>query len=65
MRNIKLEYRILTSGLANIKAFEKKIKVIHIEEFLKLVDITWDEADYYSYFRIIGNKVRPPAINNF
>lgn len=57
--------RILTSGLANIKAFEKKIKVIHIEEFLKLVDMSWDEADYYSYFRIIGNKVRPHGINNF
>lgn len=51
--------KILTNGLSNIKAFESGgIKIEHMEEFLKIININWDEDDYYSYFREIGNKIR-------
>jgi hypothetical protein len=49
---------ILTSGLSNIKSFEKNIKIIHMEEFLEMVNIIWNEEDYYSYFKSLGTKIR-------
>jgi hypothetical protein len=49
---------ILNSGLSNIKTFEKNIKIIHMEEFLKMINIIWNEEDYYSYFKSLGNKIR-------
>lgn len=51
--------KILTAGLSNIKSFENEgIKIDHLEDFLNIINVTWDEADYYSYFREIGTKIR-------
>jgi len=51
--------KILTAGLSNIKTFEGSgIKIDHMEEFLKIIDITWNEEDFYSYFRDIGTIIR-------
>jgi hypothetical protein len=51
--------KILTAGLSNIKTFEKGgIKIDHMEEFLQIIGVVWDEQDYYSYFREIGTKMR-------
>lgn len=50
---------ILTSGLSNIKAFETNgIKIDHMEDFLSIINVVWDESDYYVYFREIGNKIK-------
>ena len=54
--------KILTAGISNIKTFETEgIKIDHMEDFLNIINFVWDEADYYQYFREIGNKI----INNF
>jgi hypothetical protein len=46
---------ILKSGLSNIKTFESKgLKINHMKDFLDIIDIEWNEDDYYSYFRNIG-----------
>lgn len=51
--------KILTAGLSNIKTFENGgIKIDHMEDFLHIVNVSWNEDDYYSYFREIGNKIR-------
>jgi hypothetical protein len=51
--------KILTTGLSNIKTFENGgIKIEHVEDFLQIINICWNEDDYYSYFREIGNKIR-------
>lgn len=48
----------LTRGLSHIKTFEKEnIKVNHIQDFLKIISLEWEEKDYYLFFREIGNKV--------
>ena len=50
--------KILTAGLSNIKTFENGgIKIYHMEDFLKIIDIIWNEEDYYSYFRELGSKL--------
>lgn len=49
----------LTAGLSNIKSFEKEgIKIDHMEDFLKIVEILWNEEDFNSYFREVGTKIR-------
>ena len=49
---------VLSVGLFNIKTFETNgIKIDHMEDFLKIVQIHWNELDYYSYFRDIGTKI--------
>ena len=51
--------KILTAGLSNIKSFENGgIKIDHLEDFLKIIDIIWNEEDYYDYFRKIGDKIK-------
>jgi len=51
--------KILTAGISNIKAFENGgIKIDHMEDFLNIIDVCWDENDYYSYFREIGTKIQ-------
>jgi len=51
--------KILTAGLSNIKAFENGgIKIDHMGDFLEIIGVIWNEEDYYSYFREIGNKIR-------
>jgi hypothetical protein len=51
--------KILTTGLSNIKTFENNgIKIDHMEDFLIINNIIWDESDFYSYFREIGNKIK-------
>ena len=51
--------KILTVGLSNIKTFENRgIKIDHMEDFLNIINVFWDEHDYYSYFREIGTKIR-------
>jgi len=49
----------LTAGVSNIKSFEKAgIKIDHMEDFLKIVEILWNEEDFNSYFKEIGTKIR-------
>jgi len=49
--------KILTAGLSNIKAFENGgIKIYHMGDFLEIIDVTWNEADFNAYFREIGAK---------
>jgi hypothetical protein len=49
---------ILTAGLSNIRSFETSgIKIEHMEDFLKIVNIEWSEEDYYAYFREIGRMI--------
>lgn len=53
--------KILTAGLSNIKSFENGgIKIDHMGDFLEIIGMQWNEADYYNYFReiakIIDNK---------
>ena len=44
--------------LFNIKIFEKNgIKIEHIENFLQIINILWEEDDYYLFFKEIGNKI--------
>ena len=51
--------KILKAGLSNIQFFENKgIKINHIEDFLNIIDIKWDEDDYYLYFRNIGKMIK-------
>ena len=51
--------KILTSGISNIKTFENNgIKINHIEDFLEIIDVNWNEEDYYLYFRELGNIIR-------
>jgi hypothetical protein len=51
--------KILTAGISNIKTFENGgIKIDHMEDFLKIIDVFWNEEDYYLYFREIGTKIR-------
>ena len=49
---------LLSAGLSNIHSFENGgIKIDHMEDFLKLVNITWTEEDYYGYFRELGDLI--------
>lgn len=51
--------KILTAGLSNIKTFEcGGIKIYHMEDFLHIIHLFWDETDYYHYFREIGTNIR-------
>ncbi len=51
--------KILTAGVSNIKTFENGgIKIYHMEDFLNIINVFWNEDDYYSYFREIGTKIR-------
>jgi hypothetical protein len=51
--------KILTAGLSNIKTFENGgIKINHMNEFLEIINVVWNEDDYYAYFREIGAKIR-------
>jgi hypothetical protein len=51
--------KILTVGLSNIKTFENGgIKIDHMEDFLNIINVCWDEDDYYLYFREIGTKIK-------
>jgi len=34
-----------------------------MEDFLNIINIYWNENDFYSYFREIGTKIK--IINNF
>ena len=50
---------LLTDGLSNIKTFETKgIKIDHMGDFLQLIDIIWNEIDYYQYFKDIGQIIK-------
>lgn len=51
--------KILKVGLSNIRIFENKgIKINHMEDFLNIIDIKWDEDDYYLYFKNIGKLIK-------
>ena len=55
--------KILTAGLSNIKTFENKgIKIDHMQDFLEIINIRWNEEDYYSYFREIGIKIKMRSV---
>jgi len=42
-----------------LKTFEKEgIKIDHMQELLSIIDITWNEEEYYKYFREIGDKIK-------
>jgi len=50
-----LDNKIVT----HIKQFEKNgIKVDHMEDFLNIIDVSWDEDDFKLYYREIGNKIK-------
>jgi hypothetical protein len=50
--------KILTAGLTHIKTFESNgVKIDHMEDFLKILDISWNEPDWALYFRNIGTKI--------
>lgn len=49
---------ILTAGLSNIKTFENGgVNIDHMGDFLDIIDVMWDEQDYYDYFREIGEEI--------
>lgn len=51
--------QILSAGLSNIKTFETNgIKIDHMENFLKIINVLWNKNDYYTYFRKIGNIIK-------
>jgi hypothetical protein len=51
--------KILTAGLSHIKTFEAGgVKIDHMCNFLEIVNVHWNEKDFYQYFREIGNKVK-------
>jgi len=51
--------KILKAGLSNIKTFEiGGIKINHMEDFLNIINVFWNEDDYYSYFREIGTRIK-------
>ena len=51
--------KILKAGLSNIRIFENKgMKINHMEDFLNIIDINWDEDDYYLYFKNIGKLIK-------
>jgi hypothetical protein len=57
--------KILTSGLTHIKTFESNgVKVDHMEDFLKIIDVSWNEADLELYIRNIGTKIYNYNHNN-
>jgi hypothetical protein len=50
---------VLSAGLSHIKTFEKGgVKIDHMSDLLTILNIVWNEDDFYGYFREIGNKVR-------
>ena len=50
--------KILKAGLPNIKTFENSgIKIDHMEDFLEIINIPWEEEDFYTYFRELGDKI--------
>jgi hypothetical protein len=57
--------KILKSGLSNIKTFEKEgLQIDHMQDLLSILDIVWNEDDYYQYFKDIGEKIKLKFINN-
>lgn len=49
---------VLTAGLSNIKAFENGgVKIDHMGDFMEIIGLTWNEENYYSYFREFGTKI--------
>lgn len=50
---------IVKSSISNIKRFETNgIKIEHMKEFLRILDIIWSEDDYYEYFKELGNIIK-------
>ncbi len=57
--------KILKTRLSNIKTFEKAgIKIDHMQDLLFIIDITWNEEDYYQYFKDIGDKIKTKFNNS-
>ena len=55
----------LTAGLSHIKTFEEGgIKINHMGDFLKMIEIEWSEDDYYGYFRELGTIINNLRTNN-
>jgi hypothetical protein len=51
--------KILTAGISNINTFENsRLKIDHMGNFLKIINVIWNEDDYYQYFRKIGNIIK-------
>jgi hypothetical protein len=51
--------KILTAGISNINTFESNgIHINHMKDFLDIINVFWNENDYYLYFRKIGNKIK-------
>ena len=50
---------VLSAGLSHIKTFEKGgVKIDHMSDLLTILNIVWNEDEFYSYFREIGTKIR-------
>ena len=49
----------LKKGLSQIKKCEeKKVKVDHVEDFLKSVNFEWQKEDYNDYIRSLGTMIK-------
>lgn len=49
----------LKAGISNIKTFENGgCKIDHMENFLHIIGVSWNEYDYYLFFREIGTKIK-------
>ena len=47
------------SILSNIRTFENAgINIYHMNDFLEIINVIWDEHDFYSYFKNIGDKIK-------
>lgn len=48
----------LKVGIQHIKKFEDNlIKINHVEDFAKLIEITWNEQEFNKYFRKLGKRI--------
>lgn len=48
----------LKSEFATIRKFEKNnLKIDHFEDFLKILNINWNEREFYDYFKYLGDLI--------
>lgn len=52
--------KTLSAGVSNIRTFENNnVMIDHMGDYLKLINVVWEEDDFYSYFReTIGELIK-------
>lgn len=51
--------RLNEKQISIITRFERgSIQIIHMQDFLKIIGLVWEETDFYEYFREIGNRLK-------